>query len=679
MRYQVVVASSGGDNATIAKSFIIALEGPDLTWYTRLPPLSIDSWKRLRDKFLLNFQGYRPDTDALVELSLCKQQEKETLREYYRKFLTLKSQLPSVDDHIAIHYSISGLRAGVLYSPCIRDPPKNLQELYQLFEKYARSEELHQRKVESQRKPKDPPQSSRTWTRPSQPDSGRDSHNQQQVHNIANQHPAEETARRQEYPPKAAVIAPEEEAEDGRSSRVDCLFHGKDCAHPSRDCPETKATKDRMSRAQSADNQRVVAHTYHHHQQQPYNEHIQHPPNHAYQHPQEVQVLPHPPPHHPNPHHHNHPQAPKQEDFAEQPYRGVIHMIIGGSSVDFETKRQKRDHYRSVNHVALTGPVVQTRWSHVPLTFDARDVDLRSAPHVDAMVINYSVAGWDIHKVLVNNGSQVDIIFLHAFDRMGISHILLKPSDNPLYDFGGKGTFPVSKIELPLSFGTAPNARSEQVTFDIVDMVYPYNAIMGRGSINKFEAAIHGLYLCMKILGPQGMIIVYGNQQTAHNIERDFVPGQRNVHCLTAKREGFEGTRQVADEKIKAQLQSNDGTKAVPLDPATPKQTVIISEDLTSRDEEKPISCLSQNKDIFTWSALDLVGVNCTIIEHGLGIDPSVRPRKQRLRKMSNEKTEAAKAEVHRLLEANFIEPIAYPTWLANVVMVQKKSGKWRM
>jgi hypothetical protein len=87
------------------------------------------------------------------------------------------------------------------------------------------------------------------------------------------------------------------------------------------------------------------------------------------------------------------PQAPKQEDFAEQPYRGVIHMIIGGSSVDFEMKRQKRDHYRSINHVALTGPLVQTRWSHVPLTFNARDVDLRSAPHVDAMVINCSVAG----------------------------------------------------------------------------------------------------------------------------------------------------------------------------------------------------------------------------------------------------------------------------------------------
>jgi hypothetical protein len=136
--------------------------------------LSIDSWRSLRDEFLLNFQGYCPDTDALAELSLCKQLEKETLREYYRKFLTLKSQLPSVDDQIAIHYAISGLRAGVLYSHCIRDPPKNLQELYQLFKKYAKSEELHQRKVESQRKPKDTPQSSRMWTRTPQPDSGRD-------------------------------------------------------------------------------------------------------------------------------------------------------------------------------------------------------------------------------------------------------------------------------------------------------------------------------------------------------------------------------------------------------------------------------------------------------------------------------------------------------------------------
>jgi hypothetical protein len=278
MSYQVIVASSGGDDATMAKSFIIVLEGPTLTWYTRLPPLSIDSWKGLRDKFLLNVQGYRPDTDALAELSLCKQQEKETLREYYRKFLTLKSQLPSVDDQIAIHYAISGLQAGVLYNHCMRYPPKNLQELYQLFEKYTRYEELHQRKVKSQRKPKDPLQSSRTWTRPPQSNSGGDSHSQQQVHNIANEHPAGEAARRQDYPQgHGNGTRGWGWGQAQQPCRYYCLFHGEDCTHPTRDCPETKATRDRMSRAQLADNQRVVTHRYQHHHPQPYNHgHTQH-------------------------------------------------------------------------------------------------------------------------------------------------------------------------------------------------------------------------------------------------------------------------------------------------------------------------------------------------------------------------------------------------------------------
>jgi hypothetical protein len=204
-----------------------------------------------------------------------------------------------------------------------------------------------------------------------------------------------------------------------------------------------------MARNQPADNQRVVAHTYHpqqYYQHQFRNEHYHpHQQNHnIYQQHQVILALPPPPP----PHHQNQPPpppAPKQEDFADQPFQGVIRMITGGSSYEFDTKGQKKEHYRRVNHVALIRPVVQTKWSHIPLTFEARDINLYSAPHADVMVINCRVAGWDLHKVLVDNGSQADIILLHAFDRIGISHSLLKPADNPLYGFGGKGTFPIGK------------------------------------------------------------------------------------------------------------------------------------------------------------------------------------------------------------------------------------------
>jgi hypothetical protein len=46
---------------------------------------------------------------------------------------------------------------------------------------------------------------------------------------------------------------------------------------------------------------------------------------------------------------------------------------------------------------------------------------------------------------------------------------------------------------------------------------------------------------------------------------------------------------------------------------------------------------------------------------------------------MSDEKVAVAKVEVQRLLDAGFICEVGYPSWLANVVMVKKKNGKWRM
>ena len=68
--------------------------------------------------------------------------------------------------------------------------------------------------------------------------------------------------------------------------------------------------------------------------------------------------------------------------------------------------------------------------------------------------------------------------------------------------------------------------------------------------------------------------------------------------------------------------------------------------------------------------------VSHDIIEHKLDIDPKVQPKKQKLRKMSDDKLVAVKAEVQRLLDAKDIREVKYPTWLANTVPVKKKNGK---
>jgi hypothetical protein len=109
------------------------------------------------------------------------------------------------------------------------------------------------------------------------------------------------------------------------------------------------------------------------------------------------------------------------------------------------------------------------------------------------------------------------------------------------------------------------------------------------------------------------------------------------------------------------------------------KQRVLLGSHLSEEQEKTLLRFLFNNKDVFAWSANDLCGVNRDVIEHSLNMDPSFRPRKQRLRKMSEDKDEGAWNEVKRLLSAGVIREVKYPEWLANTVMVKKVNGKWRM
>jgi hypothetical protein len=63
------------------------------------------------------------------------------------------------------------------------------------------------------------------------------------------------------------------------------------------------------------------------------------------------------------------------------------------------------------------------------------------------------------------------------------------------------------------------------------------------------------------------------------------------------------------------------------------------------------LSFLDKNNDVFAWRTSNLTGVSSDIIEHKLQVNPSTKPRKQKLCKMSDEKVVAAKAEVQKLLD----------------------------
>jgi oligoendopeptidase F len=84
-------------------------------------------------------------------------------------------------------------------------------------------------------------------------------------------------------------------------------------------------------------------------------------------------------------------------------------------------------------------------------------------------------------------------------------------------------------------------------------------------------------------------------------------------------------------------------------------QKVFFDSQLSSEQESNLKRFLIHNQDVFSWLVNELCQVDRSIMEHYLNIDPSSRPRKQKLRKMSEDKSEGAKAEVKRLLTADVI------------------------
>ena len=82
MTYEATIASAGGDDPILAKSFIMACEGPVATWYSYHPPLSITCWFHLRDRLKQDFQVFKKVAITSVEEFQCFQRDREPLPDY---------------------------------------------------------------------------------------------------------------------------------------------------------------------------------------------------------------------------------------------------------------------------------------------------------------------------------------------------------------------------------------------------------------------------------------------------------------------------------------------------------------------------------------------------------------------------------------------------------------------
>jgi len=83
MSFEAAMASAGGNDTVLAKSFVVAAEGNALAWYSMLKPSSVYSWEDLHDKIIANFKGFTTESLTSMDLFHCKQNHGEALKDYF--------------------------------------------------------------------------------------------------------------------------------------------------------------------------------------------------------------------------------------------------------------------------------------------------------------------------------------------------------------------------------------------------------------------------------------------------------------------------------------------------------------------------------------------------------------------------------------------------------------------
>ncbi|KAA0039307.1 uncharacterized protein E5676_scaffold169G001000 [Cucumis melo var. makuwa] len=122
-----------------------------------------------------------------------------------------------------------------------------------------------------------------------------------------------------------------------------------------------------------------------------------------------------------------------------------------------------------------------------------------------------------------------------------------------------------------------------------------------------------------------------------------------------------------------------DELKEVNLGTIEEPRPTFISVSLSSEEDGKYMSLLTEYKDIFAWSYKEMPRLDPKVAVHHLAIKPGYQPIKQAQRRFRPELIPHIKVEVNKLIEAGFIREVKYLTWIANIVPVRKKNGQLRV
>ena len=180
------------------------------------------------------------------------------------------------------------------------------------------------------------------------------------------------------------------------------------------------------------------------------------------------------------------PPAQKEQTENNRPRPiGEIRTIIGGP-ISRGTSRASRKAYAQQVHniMVVQRPPKNARLDDQVISFSEEDARGTHQPHDDALVVTINIAGFTTRRVMIDNKSSADILYLLAYQQMKLNKDKLRPMDASLVGFTKDKVCPVGIITLPITIGHYLKTVSKTIDFLVVNCPLAYNAIIGQPTLN---------------------------------------------------------------------------------------------------------------------------------------------------------------------------------------------------
>ena len=117
-------------------------------------------------------------------------------------------------------------------------------------------------------------------------------------------------------------------------------------------------------------------------------------------------------------------------------------------------------------------------------------------PHGDALVATFRIGGYDVKRVMVDQGSCIEVMYPNLYKGLNLKPKDLTAYDSPLVSFDGKLIAPKGQIRLPMQAGS----EVVEVDFIVVDAYSPYTAIVAKPWLHTLGAISLTLHQKVKYL-----------------------------------------------------------------------------------------------------------------------------------------------------------------------------------